>query len=356
MRCALHPAVSSFSSGVRPQPATSSAAHTAKLGRVNLAIEDSREGQPAKYSAAENADPLRRFRVPVEMGGQRIDQVLAQLMPEHSRNRLQGWLKAGAVRVDGREVAPKHKVWGGEELIVRPAPVADDSPDRAQHIPLEVVFEDPALLVINKPAGLVVHPGSGNADGTLLNALLHHAPELAGVPRAGIVHRLDKDTSGLLVVARTLAAQTDLVRQLQARSVSRHYLALAHGAIRGDCGRAEMPIGRHPVHRTRMAVVGSGKPAITHFSVCERFAECTLVECRLETGRTHQIRVHMAELGHPLVGDPVYAGRHARSGPAFGRQALHAFRLALSNPLSGERQAWQIGLPDDFVDLLAGLR
>jgi len=284
----------------------------------------------------------------------RIDQVLARLLPEHSRNRLQGWLKDGAVLLDGAVVPPKHKVWGGERLNLTPPPMPDGV-HRAQDIPLRIVFEDEALLVVDKPAGLVVHPGNGNPDGTLLNALLHHAPELAGVPRAGIVHRLDKDTSGLLVVARTLASQTELVRQLQGRSVSRHYLALAIGSLPAAAGTIDAPIGRHPVSRTRMAVVPGGKPAVTHYRVLQRFDGCCLVECRLETGRTHQIRVHLAHLGHPLVGDEVYRGRGRQRGPEFGRQALHAFRLGLAHPATGRPCQWEVPLAQDFAQLLAGL-
>ena len=219
-------------------------------------------------------------------------------------------------------------------------------------IALSVVAEDDALIVVDKPAGLVVHPGAGNWAGTLANALLHHAPQLAGVPRAGIVHRLDKDTSGLMVVAKTLAAHTSLVRQLQARTVRREYLALAAGDIaRGDT--VDAPIGRHPTRRTTMAVVASGKSARTHFDVLERFGGATFIRCRLETGRTHQIRVHLASLGHPLVGDPAY-GR--KTPIAFPRQALHAARLALVHPFTGTEAAWDSPLPHDFLSLLASLR
>ena len=222
----------------------------------------------------------------------------------------------------------------------------------AQPLPLSIVYEDEALIVVDKPAGLVVHPGSGNWDGTLANALLHHAPQLAGVARAGIVHRLDKDTSGLLVVAKTETAQTDLVRQLQARSVRREYLALVQGRVaRG--GRIDAPLGRHPVKRTSMAVVAAGKPAVTHYEVRERFAASTLLSCRLETGRTHQIRVHLASLKYPLVGDRTYGRRH---GIAFRRQALHAWRLALVHPVTRELVQWESPLPDDFAALLASLR
>jgi 23S rRNA pseudouridine1911/1915/1917 synthase len=217
---------------------------------------------------------------------------------------------------------------------------------------LKIVHEDEAILVIDKPAGLVVHPGSGNRDGTLANALLHHAPQLAAVARAGIVHRLDKDTSGLLVVAKTGVAQTDLVRQLQAKTVHREYLALATGDIvRG--GAIDAPIGRHPVRRTSMAIVASGKAAVTRYEVRERFGDCTLLACRLETGRTHQIRVHLASLGHPLVGDPTYGKRR---GIAFGRQALHAWRLGLIHTATKTPAQWESPLPSDFASLLAALR
>lgn len=223
-----------------------------------------------------------------------------------------------------------------------------------QDIPLDVVFEDDTLLVINKPAGMVVHPGNGVPDGTLLNALLHRVPGLAQVPRAGIVHRLDRDTTGLLVVARTLEAQTDLVRQLQARTVSRRYFAVVAGDLRAD-GTVDAAIGRHPVQRTRMAVVqAGGKPARTHYFVRERLQGATLVECRLETGRTHQIRVHMAHIGHSLLGDEVYAPRNVAE--RFSRQALHAWRLGLIHPKSGAEVEWEVPLPADMEGLIAGLR
>ena len=286
-----------------------------------------------------------------------MDQALARLFPSHSRSRLQGWLKAGLATLDGREVAPKHKVSGGELLEVCEPPTPESLAEQAEDILLRIVHEDDAILVVDKPVGLVVHPGSGNWSGTLLNALLHHAPELAEVPRAGIVHRLDKDTSGLMVVARTLEAQTHLVRQLQARSVRRHYLALVRGEVLAP-GEVDAPIGRHPVSRTRMAVVASGRHALTRYQVRERFDRATLVECRLETGRTHQIRVHMAHLGHPLVGDALYGA--ARIGhpllDAFPRQALHAFRLGLEHPVCGEWMQWESSLPEDFAALLEALR
>ena len=291
--------------------------------------------------------------VPAGSAGQRLDRVLARMLPEHSRNRLAQWVRAGQVVVDGRPVMPRHKVWGGEviELMARPEPVMGIY--GAEDIPLEIVFEDDTLLVVNKPAGLVVHPGSGNWHGTLLNALLQHAPALSGVPRAGIVHRLDKDTSGLLAVAKTPAAQTHLVRQLQARTVTREYLAVTHGRIaRG--GRIEAPIGRHPVKRTRMAVVARGRPAVTHYEVIERYTDATLLRCRLETGRTHQIRVHLNSIGHPLVGDPAYGKRHSQI--AFPRQALHAETLALVHPRTRRERSWHADPPADLKELIKRLR
>jgi 23S rRNA pseudouridine1911/1915/1917 synthase len=306
---------------------------------------------PVDYSASEP----HNLQVPLADGGRRLDQVLAELLPQHSRNRLQSWVKAGRVSVDGRvEQEVRHKLRGGEALCVLAAPDERQAAGQAEDIPLAVVYEDDSLLVINKPAGLVVHPGSGNWQGTLLNALLHHVPGIECIPRAGIVHRLDKDTSGLLVIAKTLAAQTDLVRQLQARTVKRQYLAVAGGVIERD-GKVDAPIGRHPVQRTRMAVVGGGKPAVTRYRVLERFARATFIECSLETGRTHQIRVHLAHLGHALVGDPVYA-RQNPALPPFLRQALHATRLGLVHPVSGAQLQWEVPLPADLAALLEILR
>jgi 23S rRNA pseudouridine1911/1915/1917 synthase len=298
--------------------------------------------------------------IPTTCAGMRLDAALAQLFPEHSRSRLQAWMKEGRVSVDGAGADAKRKVFGGEVVRVAVEAPTVEGVHRAEAIDLQVVFEDDHLLVIDKPAGLVVHPGSGNWSGTMMNALLHHAPQLASVPRAGIVHRLDKDTSGLLVVARTLAAQTDLVRQLQARSVKRHYLALVHGAV-GAAGSVDAPIGRHPVQRTKMAIAtrgGSGRDALTHYAPRERFAASTLVECQLATGRTHQIRVHMASIGHPLVGDPVYGKRKSADAvlDAFPRQALHAWRLALVHPATGAEMSWESPLPPDFSALLEACR
>ncbi|MCL2161427.1 MAG: 23S rRNA pseudouridine(1911/1915/1917) synthase RluD [Betaproteobacteria bacterium] len=296
--------------------------------------------------------------IPPESAGLRLDQALARLFPQYSRSRLQAWLREGRIRVDGRVSDVRSKVHGGERLEMEVAPEMPDALEavEAEEIALAIVFEDEDLLVLDKPAGLVVHPGNGNRSGTLMNALLHHAPALACVPRAGIVHRLDKDTSGLLVVAKTLTAQTSLVRQLQARTVGRRYLALVHGAIARD-GEVDAPIGRHPVQRTKMAVVGGGRAARTRYVARERLNAATLVECRLETGRTHQIRVHMAHLGHPLVGDPVYGPRRVADPllTGFGRQALHAFRLGLIHPSIDEAMHWFSPLPEDFSSLLRAL-
>jgi 23S rRNA pseudouridine1911/1915/1917 synthase len=305
---------------------------------------------------------LLMIKVPDEYAGMRLDQALSKLLPEYSRSRLQSWIEAERVRVDGKASSAKYKVCGGETLEIHPQSNAAEEPYRAEDIGLDIVYEDDAILVIDKPAGLVVHPGSGNWEGTLLNALLHHAPPLSGIPRAGIVHRLDKDTSGLLVVAKTLTAQTSLVRQLQARSVKREYLALAWGDI-GKGGTVDAAIGRHPTQRVKMAVVRDGKPAVTHYSVEEKFPGCTLVRCKLETGRTHQIRVHLASLNHPLVGDKTYM-KGGFKCPAelrellasFPRQALHAEKLGLIHPESGEYREWHAPLPLDFAQLLARLR
>ena len=306
---------------------------------------------------ADDGDACDPVTIPAALGGLRLDQALAKLFPEHSRSRLQGWLRDGYIRVDGAVPDARKKVCGGESVEIDAPPPPEVAAELPEDIPLDVVFEDAHLLVINKPVGLVVHPGSGNWSGTLLNALLHRDPAFAAVPRAGIVHRLDKDTSGLMVVAKTLTAQTELVRQLQARSVKRHYWALVQGEL-GAGGTVDAPIGRHPSQRTRMAVVGNGRPAVTHYLVIERLPRCTLVECRLETGRTHQIRVHMAHVGHALVGDPVY-GQRRTGDPAldlFPRQALHAFRLGLTHPQTGVAMEWTVPMAVDFDALLHALR
>lgn len=307
--------------------------------------------------------------IPNDCGGLRLDQALARLMPEYSRSRLQAWIKDGLVTVSGQPAADaKQKVWGGEAVVVAPQPTPEESAFKAQDIPLNIVFEDDHILVIDKPAGLVVHPAAGNWEGTLLNALLHHAPQVESVPRAGIVHRLDKDTSGLLVVAKTIPAQTDLVRQLQARTVKREYRAIVWAIVHGK-GRVDAPIGRDPHDRKKMAVVKHfGKHAVTHFEALETFSFSSYVRCLLETGRTHQIRVHMQSIKAPLVGDPVYGPRGgimqgikvseelAVAIRGFGRQALHAARLGLIHPATGEAMQWQSEIPADMKALLAVLR
>jgi 23S rRNA pseudouridine1911/1915/1917 synthase len=348
-----------------------SSRNTAKLWRMTEPRKNLRDytkgGQSTTQQVACDADTsatanLQRFIVPDDCAGMRFDQVLAKLLPEYSRSRLQEWIAAGQACLNGAAAAAKQKVWGGEAIAVLPQSHPSEQQHQAEDIALDVVYEDDTLLVINKPAGLVVHPGSGNWEGTLLNALLHHAPQLENVPRAGIVHRLDKDTSGLLVVAKTLTAQTNLVRQLQARSVKREYLALVWGELKHS-GSVDEPVGRHPSQRVKMAVIESGKPAVTHYQIEEKFPGCTLLRCRLETGRTHQIRVHLAHIKHPLVGDSVYTRGAQKCVPelrallnGFPRQALHATRLALDHPLTGERIEWQAPLPEDIAQLLQQMR
>ncbi|MCX8049477.1 MAG: 23S rRNA pseudouridine(1911/1915/1917) synthase RluD [Methylohalobius sp.] len=301
--------------------------------------------------------------VPPELAGQRLDQALAKLFPQYSRSLLKQWIEAGQVKVDGELWRPRQPVHGGERIELDAAQEArEQSPPQA--IPLPIVFEDEHLIVLDKPAGLVVHPAAGHCDGTLLNALLYHAPELAGLPRAGIVHRLDKDTSGLMVVAKTLAAHCSLVSQLQARTVRREYLALVQGRLTAG-GTISAPIGRHPHDRKRFAVVQGGKEAITHYRIAERFSHHTLLRVSLETGRTHQIRVHFAHLRSPLVGDPQYGRLRLPPGAStelietlrrFKRQALHAARLSLRHPQNGQELSWDSPLPEDFRQLLHTLR
>jgi 23S rRNA pseudouridine1911/1915/1917 synthase len=304
-------------------------------------------------------------QVPDELAGQRLDQALARMFPDYSRSRLKAWLLGGSVLVDGATWRPRDRVHGGETVVVT---ASADTAVRAEPeaMQLDVVFEDDDLLVINKPAGLVVHPGAGNASGTLLNGLLAHAPQLESLPRAGIVHRLDKDTSGLLLVAKSIPAHTALVRDLADRSISRRYLAICNGVLTGG-GTIDAAIGRHAVDRTRMAVRENGRPAVTHYTVIERFRAHTYVNVLLETGRTHQIRVHFAYRRHPLVGDPVYGGRLALPAGAsdalrdalraFRRQALHAARLDLRHPSAGgEALTFEVPPPADFQSLLQTLR
>ncbi len=327
-----------------------------------------------QYSAPEPRSPQAQnpaasdrgweIRIPSSWAGHRLDQALAGLLPQFSRTNLQRWIDAGRVRCNGAACRRRDRLRGGESVWIEPQmePVGTCQP---QAIPLDLVFEDEELLVVNKPAGLVVHPGSGNPDGTLQNALLHHAPELDRLPRSGIVHRLDKDTSGLLVVAKTPFAHRALVAQLQRRQVHREYRALVRGVLLGG-GTLDAPIGRHPRHRTRMAVVPNGRPALTHYRVLERFSAHSLLQVRLETGRTHQIRVHLAHLRYPLVGDPCYGGRPrppksltpelAAALQAFPRQALHALRLGLIHPRTQQPMQWEVPLAADFAELLGLLR
>jgi 23S rRNA pseudouridine1911/1915/1917 synthase len=309
------------------------------------------------YTAEGESDwedaPLRAV-IARPLAGLRMDLALAKLFPQFSRNRLQTWLKGGQLLVDGKQSTGSAKTIGGEKIELRPPPAADVARPPAQRVALAIVFEDRDLIVIDKPAGLVVHPGAGNPDRTLLNGLLAHEPALRQVPRAGIVHRLDKDTSGLLVVAKNLSAQAHLAAQLAERSVKRAYLALVHGEPPPH-GVIDAPIGRDTRARTRMAVQGRGRPARTSYKVIERFDKITLLECRLETGRTHQIRVHLQHIRHPIVGDPVYR-RGARAGVTFPRQALHAAVLELFHPRSGKRMRWSAALPADMKRLLASLR
>jgi 23S rRNA pseudouridine1911/1915/1917 synthase len=295
--------------------------------------------------------------------GRRLDQVVSELFPEFSRSRLQQWIKDGCLSVDGSQWVPKQKVLGGEQIALC-ASITAEGEWVPEDIPLNIVYEDDHLLVIDKSANFVVHPAAGNPSGTVLNALLFHCPQLKLVPRAGIVHRLDKDTTGLMVVAKTLEAHTDLVCQLQARTVKRVYQAVVSGLLTGG-GMVDQPIGRHPRQRVKMAVVAGGKEARTHYSVVQRFQGHSHVQLQLETGRTHQIRVHMAHLGYPLVGDALYAGRfRIHSGAdrdlvaflrGFDRQALHAVELQLTHPATGEEISWSSPLPDDFQSLLAQL-
>jgi 23S rRNA pseudouridine1911/1915/1917 synthase len=318
-------------------------------------------GLPTGESSAEFRS--HSLDLPLDLAGLRLDQALARALPQYSRARLQGWIEAGAVQVDGRLLRGRDKVLGGERVLIE-ARIEPDEQVMAEALPLDVVFKDRALIVINKPAGMVVHPGAGNAGQTMQNALLALDPKLAVVPRAGIVHRLDKDTTGLLVVARTPEVHTALVAAMAEREIERHYIALCVGVMTGG-GTVDEPIGRHRSQRTRMAVRSDGRAAVTHYRVLKRFRAHTLVRAELETGRTHQIRVHLANIGYPLVGDPAYGGRRrlpagcsaelAVQLAAFKRQALHAAHLKLVHPVTGRDVAWEAPLPPDLTRLVAAM-
>ena len=300
-------------------------------------------------------------QIPEELSDLRLDQALARLFPEYSRGRLTQWIKAGEVLLDGQVRRPRDRVLGGEMVAVD-AGIEDANPaSTPEPMDLDIVYEDDTLLILNKPVNLVVHPGAGNRQGTLLNALLHHCPDLATVPRAGIVHRLDKNTTGLMVVAKTIESHHSLIEAMQAREIRREYEAVVHGVMTAG-GTIDEPIGRHPVDRKRMAVVATGKPSVTHYRVLQRFRLHTWIRVKLETGRTHQIRVHMAHRRYPIVGDPVYGGRMRMPANAsaelqqtlrdFSRQALHAIQLAVPHPASGEMMEWTAELPDDMRQLI----
>ncbi|QBQ97496.1 RluA family pseudouridine synthase [Paraburkholderia pallida] len=351
--------ISDYSLGEVPDDAAASDALDDDLiGEASAAAPRTRRAQQEQEA--------RRAEVPDELAGERLDKVLAKVFPEFSRNRLQGWIEAQRVHVDGKPAKVRQPVPLGAVIELVPDLLPEQLAFTPEPVPLDVIYEDDAIVVINKPAGLVVHPAAGNWSGTILNGLLHRYGEAAaGLPRAGIVHRLDKETSGLMVVARTLEAQTDLVRQLQARTVKRRYLALVWGNVPDD-GTIDAPIGRDPRERTRMAVVkgASGKPARTHFRRVDKTLwhnqPVSAIHCDLETGRTHQIRVHCAAIGHPLLGDPVYGhARGKRSVAAlpdgFSRQALHAWRLGLIHPVTGRAMQWRAEVPDDMDALIAAL-
>jgi len=302
--------------------------------------------------------------IPEDLAGLRLDQALAKLFPQYSRSRLKTWLDNKKIKVNDEYWQPKNKVSGNEKIIIE-AKLEEETKHCAESIKLEIIYEDDDIIIVNKPPGMVVHPAIGNRNNTLLNALLHHSPQLKELPRAGIVHRLDKDTSGLLMIAKTLEAHTNLVKQLQDRKILREYKTIVQGSLISG-NTIDAPIGRHPRQRIKMAVVdmpNKGKPAITHYRIIERFQNYTYIKVKLETGRTHQIRVHMAHIHHPIVGDQAYGGRLKLPKGAsaelidalqqFKRQALHAYKLGLKHPLTGEFMSWEADIPEDMKILLS---
>ena len=321
-----------------------------------LALPDSPKNNTSDYI---DEDEIIAVFVPDHLAGERLDKVLAQLVPQHSRNRLKTWIEEGFVTISGQVPKIRYAVQAGDHILIIPQASDEEQAFVPEDIALDIVYEDSEILVIHKPAGMVVHPANGNWSGTLLNGLLYRYPSIANVPRAGIVHRLDKDTSGLLMVAKTLEAQTDLVRQLQSRQVIRRYLALAWGQVRSQT--VHSPIGRDPRDRLRMALItgSAGKPAVTHVELLEmgafNKAKVSLVACRLETGRTHQIRVHLESLGNGLVGDPVYKKKNPADASILefsrGGQALHAAVLGIKHPKTKEELLWQAPMPEDMKEL-----
>lgn len=307
---------------------------------------------------------IKNYTIPESSSQERLDQALAKLMPEYSRTQIKAWLDEGAILVDGKPCKGKVKVRGNEQITVNAVAKAQPAWG-AEAIPLNIVYEDESLLIVHKPKGLVVHPGAGNQQSTMLNALLHHAPSLQSLPRAGILHRLDKNTSGLLIIAKTAAALKDLSYQLKKRTIEREYQAIVNGQIISG-GTIEAPIDRHPMQRKRMAVVEDGKHAVTHYRVMERYRSFTRLRVKLETGRTHQIRVHMAHIRHPIIGDDIYGTRLQLAKHmsdeliallrGYRTQALHAFAIGFTHPETGEFMRFEIDIPDEMKTLMAALR
>lgn len=305
-------------------------------------------------------------QIPETLAKQRLDVALSQIFPDYSRNQIQQWIRDGYVQLNDKIVQkPRHEVTAGQTVVIT-ATMNENTEWEAQAIPLTIIYEDDTIIIVNKPVGLIVHPGAGNPDQTLVNALLHHEPALSLIPRAGIIHRLDKETSGLLVIAKTLAAHNALIKQMQARDIEREYRAVVHGHIISG-GTINLPMGRHPTQRTKMAVRETGKEAITHYRVLEHFREHTFLAVKLETGRTHQIRVHFSHYNYPIVGDPAYGKRGQYQYPelsqaaqdalnGFKHQALHAYKLALTHPATKKRMEWKAPLPADMEHLLQCLR